>query len=40
MPRCAKTMVLEWTAEHRDELMENWERCQNNILPKPVVPLE
>ena len=40
LPRRAQTMVLEWAAEHRTELMEDWNLCQAKQLPNPINPLE
>jgi hypothetical protein len=39
LPRRAMALVLEWTAEHRDELMEDWELCSRMQTPKPIEPL-
>ena len=39
-PRRALSLVLEWTSEHRTELMEDWELCAQNQMPKPIKPLE
>lgn len=39
-PRRALQLVLEWLDLHQDELMENWQRCQNRQSLKPVQPLE
>jgi len=39
MPRRALALVLEWAQEHRDELMEDWELCIHNQLPKKIPPL-
>lgn len=39
-PRRALAMVLEWATEHRNELMEDWELCERNQMPKPIKPLE
>ncbi|MHB1756797.1 MAG: DUF4160 domain-containing protein [Leptospirillum sp.] len=39
-PGRALAMVLEWTTEHRKELMEDWELCERNQMPKPIKPLE
>ena len=39
LPRRALALVLEWAAEHRDELMENWNLCRDLQLPKPIEPL-
>ena len=40
LPKRAMAMVLEWAAQHRAELMEDWELCQRKELPKKVAPLE
>jgi hypothetical protein len=40
LPRRALVMVLEWANEHRAELMEDWNLCRANQLPKPIKPLE
>ena len=40
LPRRAQAMVLEWAAEHRTELMEDWNLCQAKQLPNPINPLE
>ena len=37
LPRRALAMVMEWAAEHRDELMRNWERAQRG---KPLKKIE
>ena len=34
MPRRALALILEWA-----ELMENWDLCTNNQLPKKIRPL-
>ena len=39
-PRRAIAMALEWAAEHRNELMENWELCANGKPPRKIPPLE
>lgn len=39
MPRRAVAMVLEWAAEHRAELLEDWTLCEQNQLPKKISPL-
>ncbi len=39
LPRRALVLVLEWAQEHRDELMENWERCRRNEHPAKIAPL-
>lgn len=40
LPLRATAMVLEWAAQHRSELMEDWELCQAKQLPKTITPLE
>ncbi len=39
LPRRALALVLDWADEHRDELLEDWELCQNLQPPKPIEPL-
>lgn len=39
LPRRALALVLEWAAEHRDELIEDWELCARNLPPKKIAPL-
>jgi hypothetical protein len=33
-------LVLEWAAEHRDELMENWNLCRSMQAPRQIEPLK
>lgn len=40
LPRRALALVLEWTAEHRNELMEDSRLYQAEQLPKKIPPLE
>jgi len=39
LPRRAMALVLEWAAEHRDELTENWNLCSRLKNPKRIRPL-
>jgi hypothetical protein len=39
-PRRVKTMVLEWAAQHREELLDAWNSCRVAIPPLPIQPLE
>lgn len=39
LPPRALILVLEWSQEHRTELMENWDLCAQNQPPKKIVPL-
>ncbi|HEY2986696.1 MAG TPA: DUF4160 domain-containing protein [Candidatus Binatia bacterium] len=40
LPRRALELVLEWAAEHRRELMEDWELCSRMQTPKTIEPLK
>ena len=40
LPRRALALVLEWAAEHRDELMEDWNLCSQLQTPRPIEPLK
>lgn len=40
LPRRALSMVHEWLAIHRSELMTNWQRAQNRQPLMPIEPLE
>ncbi len=39
-PKRVKSMVLEWTALHQEELLKDWELCKNLQSPLPIEPLE
>lgn len=39
-PSRVRSMVLEWTALHQQELHANWDRCRNGQEPLDVEPLE
>ena len=39
-PNRVRSMVLEWTALHQQELLDDWYRCRNAQVPLPVPPLE
>jgi hypothetical protein len=39
LPPRAVSMVIEWAALHQAELMDNWERLRNNMLPNRIDPL-
>lgn len=39
-PKRAMRHVLEWYEMHREELIDNWERCQKREMPKQIEPLE
>lgn len=40
LPRRAMAMVLEWAAEHREQLMENWHLAEAHQPLNHVKPLE
>jgi hypothetical protein len=40
LPRRAMALVLEWAADHREELMEDWNLCSRMQTPKPIEPLK
>jgi hypothetical protein len=40
LPRRALVLVLEWTALHRSELLEDWELCRQHHQPKQIQPLD
>ena len=40
LPRRAMALSLEWAAEHREELMEDWNLCATGQTPRPIPPLE
>jgi hypothetical protein len=40
LPRRALGHVLEWTGEHQQELLDNWELCRNRQHPNFISPLE
>jgi hypothetical protein len=40
LPRRALALVLEWASLHRNELLEDWELCEQNQAPKRIMPLE
>lgn len=40
LPPRARTLVLEWAAEHRDELLKAWKRAQHGKAPGKIAPLD
>jgi Domain of unknown function (DUF4160) len=40
LPRRALELVLDWAELHQDELIEDWNLCQNKQLPKKIKPLK
>ena len=39
-PRRALRHVLEWYELHKEELLADWQLCENKEMPKPIKPLE
>ena len=39
-PKRALRHVMEWYELHKDELLNDWELCQNNEAPAFIEPLE
>ena len=39
-PKRAQRHVMEWYELHKDELLDNWERCRRKEAPNPIEPLE
>ena len=39
-PKRALRHVLEWYELHKEELMEDWELCRNQEMPRAIDPLE
>jgi hypothetical protein len=37
LPNRAHVLVLEWASQHRDQLLENWEKSQ---IPSPLERIE
>jgi len=40
LPRRVLGLVLEWAAEHRDELRENWNQARTHEILYKIEPLE
>ena len=40
MPGRALKMILEWLEQHKEELMENWEKVQKGDPLKKIEPLK
>ena len=38
LPSTAERLVLEWTREHQEELMENWRLCEALRTPNTIAP--
>ena len=40
LPRRALVLVLEWASQHREELIEDWTRCETKQTLLKIAPLE
>ena len=39
LPRRDQALVMEWAEAHREELMEDWNLCNEMKPPNPIQPL-
>jgi len=39
LPKRALNLTIEWAIEHRVELVEDWNLCQNKQQPRKIQPL-
>ncbi len=39
LPKRARNLVIEWASLHRPELLANWEKSQQGVLPDVIEPL-
>jgi hypothetical protein len=40
LPRRAQELVLDWAELHREELLKDWDLCQQHHQPSDIAPLE
>ena len=40
MPKRALKLIFEWLDLHKEELINNWEKCKNDISPDKINPLK
>jgi hypothetical protein len=40
LPLRAQALVLEWAAEHREELLQNWEKARRGEPLAKIAPLD
>ena len=40
LPKNALRLILEWAKIHQQELMVDWDLCQNEKAPKKIEPLK
>ncbi|PYK97585.1 MAG: transcriptional regulator [Verrucomicrobia bacterium] len=39
-PRRVRDMVMEWAAQHQEELLQAWNRLSTAQTPRPIAPLQ
>lgn len=40
LPKRAKTLAIEWAIEHRDELLNNWQKARGHETLDKIEPLD
>lgn len=40
VPQRALSLIREWAALHKSDLMEDWNLCKQKKLPRKIAPLE
>ena len=40
MPKRALKLIFEWLDLHKEELINNWEKCKNDVSPDKINPLK
>ena len=40
LPKRAKTLAIEWAIEHRDELLNNWQKARDHETLDKIEPLD
>lgn len=38
--RFLSAIKLDWAELHQNELLEDWDLCQNSLMPKKIDPLK
>lgn len=40
LPRRAQVLVIDWAEMHQEELLEDWQLCEQLLPPRKIKPLE
>jgi hypothetical protein len=40
LPKRAKLLAIEWAIEHRDELLNNWQKARSREALNKIAPLD